>query len=131
MAAPEFIYLNEQAVRVTGWNREESDGTITIVVIAHGETERDTLLDLFSREPVMLRIGQNSAIPMDVRSLDSRTSGEGETPTYRIQVALWPEGSAPLPTKEQVVSSGDPALDKLDQIIKLLTQIRDEIRTSL
>lgn len=131
MAAPEFIYLNEQAVRVTGWNREESDGTITIVVIAHGETERDTLLDLFSREPVMLRIGQNSAIPMDVRSLDSRTSVEGDPPTYRIQVALWPEGSAPLPTKEQVVSSGDPALDKLDQIIKLLTQIRDEIRTSL
>lgn len=128
MAAPEFIYLNEQAVRVTGWERDEPSGTIGFVVVAQGETDRDQLLDIFSREPVMVRIGNHSAIPMDVRSLDTRSSSEGGRTLYRMQVSLWPEGSvpatAPLPEPEETNSIEA----RLDRIIRLLTEIRDEMR---
>jgi hypothetical protein len=130
MAAPEFIYLNEQAVRVTGWKQDDDSGTIEFVVIAQGETDRDLLLDIFSREPVMVRLGNRSAIPMDVRSLDTRASSEGSRTTYRLQVALWPEGSAPA---ARTVEAGgadpvDPIAARLDHIIKLLTEIRNEVR---
>ena len=129
MAAPEFIYLNEQAVRVTGWKRDEATGTIEFVVIARGETDRDQLLDIFSREPVMVRMGNGSAIPMDVRSLDTRASKEEGTSLFRLQVSLWPEGSVPAAATAAAPST-DPLEAKLDQIITLLTEIRDEIRRS-
>lgn len=128
MAAPEFIYLNEQAVRVTGWKRDDPTGTIEFVVIAQGETDRDQLLDIFSREPVMVRIGNISAIPMDVRSLDTRSTDEGGRSIYRMQVSLWPEGSVPAGTSAKAEAPPDPVEAKLDQIIGLLTEIRDEIR---
>lgn len=130
MAAPEFIYLNEQAVRVTGWKRDEATGTIEFVIVAQGETDRDQLLDIFSREPVMVRLGTGSAIPMDVRSLDSRSTGDEPRTVYRLQVSLWPEGSAPAPDAGTDEVTGDPTLHRLDQIIKLLTEIRDEVRFS-
>lgn len=130
MAAPEFIYLNEQAVRVTGWKRDEATGTIEFVIVAQGETDRDQLLDIFSREPVMVRLGTGSAIPMDVRSLDSRSTGDEPRTVYRLQVSLWPEGSAPAPDGGSSEATDDPALQRLDQIIKLLTEIRDEVRFS-
>ena len=129
MAAPEFIYLNEQAVRVTGWQRDDTTGTIEFVVIAQGETNRDQLLDIFSREPVMVRIGNISAIPMDVRSLDTRSSDEGTRSIYRLQVSLWPEGSVPASrTDEPATVPVHPIESRLDQIISLLTEIRNEIR---
>ena len=128
MAAPEFIYLNEQAVRVTGWKRDEPTGTIEFVVVAQGETDRDQLLDIFSREPVMVRVGNGSAIPMDVRSLDTRSSTEGEKSLYRLQVSLWPEGSVPASVPLPLDTEADPIEAKLDRIIKLLTEIRDETR---
>lgn len=130
MAAPEFLYLNEQAVRVSSWNRDDATHTIEFVIVANGETDRDLLLDTFSKEPVMVRIGSNSAIPMDVRSLDTRSTGEGPRSVHRLHVSLWPEGSVatradvdeapPLTSQEQ----------KLDRIIELLTEIRDEIRSA-
>lgn len=129
MAAPEFIYLNEQAVRVTSWARDEASGTIEFVVVAQGETDRDQLLDIFSREPVMVRVGNGSAIPMDVRSLDTRSSTEGGRVLYRLQVSLWPEGSVPASSEEpETRPSADPIEARLDRIIKLLTEIRDEMR---
>jgi hypothetical protein len=128
MAAPEFIYLNEQAVRVTGWKREESTGTIEFVVIAQGETDRDQLLDIFSREPVMVRVGNISAIPMDVRSLDTRSTDEGGRSIYRMQVSLWPEGSVPASRAADAAPAVDPVAARLDQVIELLTEIRNELR---
>jgi hypothetical protein len=130
MVAPEFLYLNEQAVRVTSWKQDDTTYTIEFVVIAQGETDRDQLLDIFSKEPVMVRIGNNSAIPMDVRSLDTRTTGEGPRSIHRLHVSLWPEGSVPARSEGEErapVSSQD---EKLDRIIELLTEIRDEIRSA-
>jgi hypothetical protein len=128
MAAPEFIYLNEQAVRVTSWDRDDATGTIEFIVIAEGEAARDQLLDIFSREPVMVRIGNGSAIPMDIRSLDTRSGGEGARSIYRVRVSLWPEGSVPAP--KTAAAPVDPVQDRLDRIIALLTEIRDELRSS-
>lgn len=130
MAAPEFVYLNEQAVRVTGWEKDDASGTIAFVVIASGENDRDALLDLFSREPVMVRLGQGSAIPMEVRSLDTRSMGEGQRSPFRVEVSLWPEGStpAPEPSKNPGDIAEDPILVRLDAIVDLLTDIRDQLR---
>ena len=128
MAAPEFIYLNEQAVRVTGWNVDDASGTIEFVVIAQGEADRDQLLDIFSREPVMVRLGNHSSIPMDVRSLDTRTSTEGSRTLYRLQVSLWPEGSLPASAEGPAAPDAGSVEAKLDHIIKLLTEIRDEMK---
>ncbi len=93
MAAPEFVYLNEQAIRVTSWTQEAETGTIEFVVIAKGERDRDQLLGMLDHPPVMLRIGTGSAIPMEVRSVDARSTGEGPRSIHRLQIALWPEGS--------------------------------------
>lgn len=130
MAAPEFVYLNEQAVRVTGWKKDDASGTIGFVVIASGEKDRDALLDLFSREPVMVRLGQGSAIPMEVRSLDTRSMGDGQRAPYRVEVSLWPEGSVPAPegARGKDGLAADPLLDRLDSILELLTEIRDQLR---
>lgn len=130
MAAPEFVYLNEQAVRVTGWERDDATGTIAFVVIATGEDGRDALLDIFSREPVMVRLGQGSAIPMEIRSLDTRSMGDGSRSLYRVEVSLWPEGSVPAtePGPGPGERDGDPVLDRLDTIVTLLGEIRDELR---
>lgn len=130
MATPEFVYLNEQAVRVTGWEKDDATGTIGFVVIATGEEERDTLLDIFSREPVMVRLGQGSAIPMEVRSLDTRSKGDGTHALYRVEVSLWPEGSVPAtePAPEPATLERDPVLQRLDTIVGLLGEIRDELR---
>jgi hypothetical protein len=128
MAAPEFVYLNEQAVRVTSWNRDDTTGTIELVVIAEGEASRDQLLDIFSREPVMVRIGNGSAIPMDIRSLDTRSGGEGARSIYRVRVSLWPEGS--VPPSKPAEAPIDPTQERLDRIIALLEEIRDGLRSS-
>lgn len=130
MPAPEFVYLNEQAVRVTGWEKDDASGTIGFVVIASGENERDALLDLFSREPVMVRLGQGSAIPMEVRSLDTRSMGDGQRAPFRLEVSLWPEGSVPASdsSRNKDAPLEDPLLDRLDTIVDLLTEIRDSLR---
>lgn len=130
MATPEFVYLNEQAVRVTGWEKDDATGTIGFVVIARGEEERDALLDMFSREPVMVRVGQSSAIPMEVRALDTRSKGDGTHALYRVEVSLWPEGSVPAaePPHKPVPLDDAPMLQRLDTIAALLEEIRDELR---
>lgn len=130
MAAPECVYLNEQAVRVTGWEKDDASGTIGFVVIASGENDRDALLDLLSREPVMVRIGQGSAIPMEVRSLNTRSMGDGQRAPFRVEVSLWPEGSVPAPkgARDTDGPAADPVLDRLNTIVELLTEIRDQLR---
>lgn len=128
MTAPEFIYLNEQAIRVTSWSRDNATGAIEFVVIAKGERDRDQLLDTFAREPVMVRIGTGSAIPMDVRTLDTRSTGEGPRSIYRLEIVLWPEGTIAPTTSPAEVAPTASGGDKLDRIIELLSEIRDDIR---
>lgn len=128
MSVPEFIYLNEQAVRVTSWSRDTKTGAVDFVVVAKGERDRDQMIDLLAREPVMVRIGNGSAIPMEVRTLDTRSTGEGPRSIHRLQIALQPEGirleSSP-PTQPEEPEHSE---DKLNRIIELLTEIRDESR---
>jgi hypothetical protein len=128
MVAPEFIYLNEQAVRVSSWKQEDASGVIELVVIAQGETDRDQLLDNLSREPVMIRIGSASAIPMDVRSLDTRSSGSGPGSMHRVSASLWPEGVLPPSDPSTSPERVRPIEEKLDKIIDLLTEILNGMR---
>lgn len=128
MAAPEFMYLNEQAVRVTSWKQDDATGMIELVVIAQGEADRDHLLDDFSREPVMIRVGTGSAIPMNVRSLDTSSTGTGSRSVHRLTVALRPEGASEPAVPQAPPEPADPVEARLDQIIRLLTEIRDDIR---
>src|SRR5690606_4396744 len=57
MTIPEFVYINEHAVRVTSWRHDRETGGVHFVIIARGDHERDLLLDSFGRQPVMIRTG--------------------------------------------------------------------------
>lgn len=126
MTIPEFVYVNEHAVRVTSWRHDRDTGSIHFVVIARGDHDRDLLLDSFARQPVMIRVGPESAIPMDVHALETTTTESGPRSIHRLQVTLAPEG-APQPRKEREPDA-HLAVDQLDRIIELLTEIRDELR---
>lgn len=126
MTIPEFVYINEHAVRVTSWRHDRETGGVHFVIIARGDHERDLLLDSFARQPVMIRTGSESAIPMDVHSLETTTTESGPRSFHRLQVTLAPEG-APRPRKERQ-QEAPPSTDKLDRVIELLTEIRDELR---
>lgn len=126
MTIPEFVYVNEQAVRVTSWRHDRATGSIHFVVIAHGDHDRDLLLDSFARQPVMIRVDAGSAVPMEVHSLETTTTDSSPRSLHRLQVTLAPEG-APRPRKEREPES-PPAVDTFDRIIELLTDIRDELR---
>jgi hypothetical protein len=128
MAVPEFIYLNEQAVRVTGWQHDEATGSVELIVVARGDAERDTVLDTLSGEPVMVRVGAASAVPMEVRALDTKTSGSAARTVHRIKASLWPEGAPNPADASRDRKKHDPIESRLDEIIRLLTDIRDEIR---
>src|SRR5690606_41081686 len=121
-----FVYINEHAVRVTSWRHDRETGGVHFVIIARGDHERDLLLDSFARQPVMIRTGSESAIPMDVHSLETTTTESGPRSFHRLQVTLAPEG-APRPRKERQ-QEAPPSRDKLDRVIELLTEIRDELR---
>jgi hypothetical protein len=129
MAEPEFVYLNEQAVRVTGWQHEESTGSVELIVVAHADAERDLILDTLSGEPVMVRVGTASAIPMEVRAMDTKTSDDTSRTVHRIKVSLWPEGAPNPADAARERKKDDPIEARLDEIIRLLSDIRDEIRS--
>jgi hypothetical protein len=65
---------------------------------------------------------------MEVRSLDTTSSGSGSSSTHRVQVSLWPEGSPVKSPPSEAADSVDPIETRLDRIIELLTDIHDEIR---
>ncbi|HWV35648.1 MAG TPA: hypothetical protein VNZ55_08445 [Thermomicrobiales bacterium] len=118
MSTPEFIFLNDQAVKVT--SLKESDDSVILVVIARGGADRDRTLELLSDPNLRVRFGQDDIRPMRASDTDVRSSGEGPQAIHRIQTTLAP------PPEDQAMAA-DPLLDRLDRIIDLLTELRDRL----
>lgn len=129
MATPEFIYLNDQAARVTSLVPDDATGHDRLVVIARGSGDRDHLLELLNDPELQVRFGPEPGTPMRATNIDIRSTGDGPQAVHRIQTDLVPVNSpeaTSLPSPQE-----DPRTSiesRLDQIIELLTEIRDMTR---
>lgn len=131
MAAPEFIFLNDQAARITSLTPNDETGGFTLVVMSRGSADRDQLLDLLNADDLIVRVGPGLDQPMRVTDIDVRSSGEGPQAIHRIQAILVPrkgevnDTSVSAPSIEDRLTSLE---QRLDRIIDLLTEIRDSAR---
>lgn len=120
MPAPEFIFLNDQAAKVTSL-RDDDAGGFTLVTIARGGADRDRMLELLDEDDLQVRLDTGASRPMHTTSVDVRSSGEGPQAIHRIEATLIPKPGSPTP------EPGEPIIDRLDRIIDLLTDIRDRM----
>ena len=129
MAGPEFVFLNDQAVRVTSLRHDAAAGTVTLVLIARGSGDRDLITTLLETRPLTLRIpdeGEQRVVPTDV---DMRIAGEAERALYRFSITLVPEDArsepetAPPPSIEDRLMSLE---QRMDQIVAMLEEIRSK-----
>lgn len=128
MAAPEFIFLNDQAARITSLAPDESTGGFTLVVMGRGSADRDQLLKLLNDDDLIVRVGSGSDQAMRASDIDVRSSGDGPQAIHRIQALLVPK-SPDIPEEPDAGTSDVDRLvsleQRLDRIIELLTEIRD------
>jgi hypothetical protein len=127
MAGPEFVFLNDQAVRVTSLRRDEAAGTVTVVLIARGSGDRDLITTLLETRSLTLRIpdeGEQRVVPTEV---DMRSSGEAQRALYRFSITLAPEDAQPAPETTPPPSIEDRLTSleqRMDQIVAMLEEIR-------
>lgn len=131
MAAPEFIFLNDQAARITSLTPNDETGGFTLVVMSRGSADRDQLLELLKADNLIVRVCAGPDQPMRVTDIDVRSAGNGPQAIHRIQAILVPrkgemtDTSVPVPPVEDRLRSLE---ERLDRIIGLLTEIRDSVR---
>jgi hypothetical protein len=128
MAGPEFIFLNDQAVRVTSLRRDDTTQAFTFVFIARGSGDRDRMTELFEAQPLTLRIPDEGEWLVAARDVDLRSSGEGQQAFHRFSVTLVPAGD-PAPetqaTPEPTIDDRLTSLEqRMDQIVALLNDIK-------
>lgn len=119
MPPPEFIFLNDQAVKVTSLRPDDAGG-FTLVLIARGGADRDRTLELLNAPDLRVRLDPDDIRPMQTTGIDLRSAGEGPQAIHRIETTLIPRAGDPAPAP-------DPIVDRLDQVIALLTDIRDRL----
>jgi hypothetical protein len=127
MPAPEFIFLNDQAVRVTSLRRDDATRAITLVLIARGSGDRDQMTTLFGAQPLTLRIPEEGEWQVVARDIDLRSSGEGQQAMHRFSVTL-----VPVDASTEMQTTPEPTIDdrltsleqRMDQIVALLNDIK-------
>ena len=130
MTSPEFIFLNDQAARVTSLVENQASGGFALVVIARGGADRDHLLDLLNADDLQIRLDSGPSRTMRTTEIDIRSVGSGPQANHRIRAVLepldemLPEPATPPPPSEPASSMVE---HKLDQIIELLTDIRNRL----
>ena len=128
MTNPEFIFLNGQAARVTSLRPADESGALTLIVIARGGADRDQLLELLNAEQLNVRIDSDKERAMRTTDVEIRSVGEGPQANHRIQAVLVPLDDAfPEPPAASATPPDNRSTieQQLDQIIKLLKEIRD------
>jgi hypothetical protein len=136
MAAPEFLRLNGQAVRVTSWQEDANGDASTLVVIARGPADRDKMLALLKARPLILSLPDEPDRPVVTHNVDLRGTGSGQQAIYRIVASLAPTPTAdpeethpshyattPAPSVEDRLASIER---RLDEIVALLRERRQD-----
>lgn len=119
MPTPEFIFLNDQAVKVTSLRPDDAGG-FTLVLIARGGADRDRTLELLNDAHLQVRLDQGTPRHMKASDVDIRSTGDGPQAIHRIEAAL-------SPASREATPPPDPIIDRLDRIVALLTEIRDQV----
>jgi hypothetical protein len=127
MAAPEFLRLNGQAVRVTSWQDDADGDASTLVVIARGPADRDQMLALLGARPLVLSLPEESDRTVVTRDVDVRGAGNGQQAIYRIVASLAP---APAPDAAAVENATTPSPSVEDRLASIERRL-DEIATLL
>lgn len=95
----------------------------TLVLMARGAADRDQLVSLLQSDDLSIRIGDQPERRMTSTGLDISSSGDGPQAIHRMWIRLQPV-SAPLPGPHAPESRSIE--DRLDEIIALLKEIRDQ-----
>lgn len=119
MPTPDFMFLNNQAVKITSL-RSGDDGDFTVVLIARGGADKDQLLDLLNADDLSVRLDTKEARHMLTTDLDVRSTGDGPQAIHRIEASL-------VPANIEALEENDQIIDRLDRIVTLLTDIRDRM----
>ena len=124
MAGPEFVFLNGQAVRVTGWREDAATGEGSLVAITRGAADRDRLLELLASAPLRLRLEDTPERVVRAHDIDVRSTGAGPQAIYRITATFTPE-----PVASGADRAGAASLeDRLDAIERRLARIEEVVR---
>lgn len=116
MAQPEFVRIDNQAVRVTSLKTDETTGTVDLVIVARGTAAATFLADLANKETVSLEIPDESTDAYSVKGVDIHSTGSGEQSMKRARFTLVPASLAP-PSENLAESQLDRIECKLDQIL--------------
>jgi len=132
-ASIEFVRIAGYPVKVTSLARDDTSGSITLVVITRGSADRNHLDDLLAQAPVTLELPDEPSIAMSVEGVDARAVGEGEQAITRFSIRFAPADPA---RDVQNVESDERSLEdrleaierKLDLVLEALTLIESQRR---
>jgi hypothetical protein len=128
-ASIEFVRIAGYPVKVTSLAHDHASGSITLVVITRGSSDRNHLNDLLAESPLTLEVPEEPSRAVDVEEVDARSVGEGEQAITRFSVRFAPADSAQdVPEEEPEARSLEDRLEsierKLDLVLKELAQSR-------
>lgn len=128
MSSAEFIYINQQAVRLTSSARDVRSGAVDLVVIVRGNAARDEVTRLVADSPLEIAFPEEAPQAMRVEEIDLKSTGEGARSIHRFNLRLVPwdatadEGSDEPVAESALMQRLDAIERKLDRLIALLEE---------
>ena len=123
MASNDFVTINGQYVRITSFTRDETQGTLSLVVIVRGDAARDEVQALLRDQPLTVAIGAEPPASMRVAGIDLRSSGEGARTIHRFAITLEPAGADDIPSATSAPDAGSALMQRLDAIERKLDHL--------
>lgn len=132
-ASIEFVRIAGYPVKVTSLARDDTSGSITLVVITRGSADRNHLDDLLAQAPVTLELPDEPSIAMSVEGVDARVVGEGEQAITRFSIRFVPvdverEVQVDEPDRHFLEDRLAIIEQKLDLVLEALTLIESQRR---
>ncbi|HEU0165156.1 MAG TPA: hypothetical protein VFQ54_08925 [Thermomicrobiales bacterium] len=135
MASIDFIYINQQAVRLTSFTRDQQSSRLSLIVIVRGNAARDELNALVAREPITVAFPDEEPAEMHLASVDLKTTGEGARSIHRFDLTLvaWAnQANSDISPDATTDSAAESALmRRLDAIEQKLDQLTALVRDRL
>lgn len=125
----EFVRIAGYPVKVTSVARDESTGSIALVVITRGSADRNHLNDLLATSPLTLEVPEEPSKAVRVEGVDARSVGEGEQAITRFSIRFGPVDPAQAaavdePNGRSIEERLETIERKLDRVLDVLTSRR-------